>query len=596
MITKEVSAIRLLLPLLKPYRLVVVLIITSGVIAALAEGVGIGLLVPLLQSGHSNSEKSENKMFALLNQLIDNFSDEQKILAITLMMLVVIALKMGLSYLYSSLCVWLTQHLENNYRRLVFEQCLAVSPLFLDKQSSGQILNILNNETKQMGLAVASLLWASIGFCTLLVFSSLLLLIAWHLTLVVVVALLLVVKIVHWLMAARNKRLSQQCTQAANQLGHYSLEALTGLRTVHAFGQEDKEYHRYQVHSERFCQLSTQRLRMVLLADPVTEGLAAMVLVGFMFVAFQGLLSLPVLITIIFMLYRLQPPIKRITNHLSNITASTASITSVLDFIRRDDKPYTRSGELKLPALHQALHFENVSFYYDNSDTMALSDLNLTIPQGKMTAIIGSSGAGKSTLASLILRFYEPTVGKIYTDKLPITEVDLKQWRNHIALVSQDVHIFNDSLWENIAYGSPAVDRQAVVQAAKQAHLDEFIRQLPNSYDTVVGERGMKLSGGQRQRLAIARAIMRNADILILDEATNSLDTLSEALIQQSIDELRQNHTLIVIAHRLSTIEHADNIVVLDKGKLVEQGTRDELLALKGYFSSFYLSKVEYAE
>jgi ABC-type multidrug transport system fused ATPase/permease subunit len=574
-----------LLPLLKPYRLVVVVIVIAGVCASLAEGLGIGLLVPLLQSGQASTEKSNNAIFTLLNELVSHFAGEQKTMAITVMMLVVILLKMGLSYLYSSLCVWLTNHIEHHYRCLVFEQFLAVSQAFLDKHPSSQLLNTLNNETKQMALAVASLLWVSINFCTLLVFSLLLLMVAWHLTLTVVIALLLVVKIVHWLTAG-GRKLSQQCVAAANQLSHRTVETLTGIRTIRAFGQEDYEHKRYQESSELFYKLSVKRLLMVMLAEPLTEGLAAMVLVGFMFVTFQGALSLSVLVTVIFMLYRLQPPIKSITYNFSQITASTASISTILDFLVRENKPYTCSGAMQL-----AICFENVSFYYENKGQMALTQLNLAIPQGKMTAVVGASGSGKSTLINLILRFYEPTAGKIYADGLPIMGLDLQFWRGHIALVSQDIHIFNATLLENIAYGSSDVSRQDVIRAAKQAHLDEFIEQLPAGYDTVVGERGMRLSGGQRQRLAIARAIMRNPDILILDEATNALDTLSERLIQQSIETLRQNRTLIVIAHRLSTIEHADNIVVLDKGQLVEQGSLNELLAMKGYFSALYLAQ-----
>ncbi len=435
-----------------------------------------------------------------------------------------------------------------------------------------------------------SLIWITINICTLLVFSALLLIVAWRLTIIVVLALLAVIKIAHWLTSSR-KKLGQYCVDSANQLSHRTTEALSGIRTIRAFGQEAYEYERYQHCSEHCYLASVKRFLVVMLADPLTEGMVAMVLVGFMFVAFQGGLSLSVLVTVIFMLYRLQPPIKSITYNLSFITSSAASIKNVLDFLAREDKPYTHSGAVNLSALQHAIRFEQVSFHYESAEQMALRALDLSIPQGKMTAIVGSSGAGKSTLINLILRFYEPSAGAIYADDYKLTDLDLKTWRGHIAVVSQDIHIFDATLLENIGYGSPDAPRESCIQAAKQAHLDEFISQLPLGYDTVVGERGMRLSGGQRQRLAIARAIMRNADILVLDEATNARDTLSERAIQQSIDALRQNRTLIVIAHRLSTIEHADNIVVLDKGRLVEQGTLTELLALNGYFSALYLAQ-----
>ena len=238
--------------------------------------------------------------------------------------------------------------------------------------------------------------------------------------------------------------------------------------------------------------------------------------------------------------------------------------------------------------MQQAISLEAVSFRYNSQDPDALRDISLRIPKGKTTAIVGSSGAGKSTLINLICRFYEVSAGEIYADGCPLREFDLVSWRSCLAIVSQDLHIFSTTIRENIAYGRFDATEAEIITAAEQANAHEFIVQLPQGYDTKVGDRGVRLSGGQRQRIALARAIIRNPEILILDEATNALDTISEHLIQEALNNLTQNRTTIAIAHRLSTIENADRIIVLDKGKVIEQGNLQQLLQLDGIFARLY--------
>ena len=234
------------------------------------------------------------------------------------------------------------------------------------------------------------------------------------------------------------------------------------------------------------------------------------------------------------------------------------------------------------------MSFQKVNFAYPQTNILALKDINLFIPKGKTTALVGPSGAGKSTLIKLFCRYYEPTSGTIDVDGDVLTQLNLGDWRDRIAIVSQDIHIFSDTVRQNIAYGKLHATDEDVVAAAKQANAHEFICQLPRGYDTPVGDRGVRLSGGQRQRIALARAIVRNPEILILDEATNALDTLSEYVIQQALQIFGRDRTMIIVAHRLSTIEQADQIVVIEAGRIAEQGTLSELLTQAGLFKQLY--------
>jgi subfamily B ATP-binding cassette protein MsbA len=270
------------------------------------------------------------------------------------------------------------------------------------------------------------------------------------------------------------------------------------------------------------------------------------------------------------------------------LTALTSSVQDVMYFLDTSDKPYITSGHLPIKNLEQGIYFESVNFRYNPLEELALKDISICIPRGKTTAVVGPSGAGKSTLIGLICRFYDVTSGEIYVDNCPLRELNLTDWRNQIAIVSQDVYMFSTSVLENIAYGRLDATEDEIIEAAKLANAHEFIMQLPEGYDTKVGDRGIRLSGGQRQRIALARAIVRNPQILILDEATNALDSISEHLIQEALNTLSQNRTVIVIAHRLSTIEQAEQIIVINEGRVAEQGNLQQLLEHDGLFAQLY--------
>ncbi|MCG8362335.1 MAG: ATP-binding cassette domain-containing protein, partial [Pseudanabaenales cyanobacterium] len=270
-------------------------------------------------------------------------------------------------------------------------------------------------------------------------------------------------------------------------------------------------------------------------------------------------------------------------------------INNIKELFRTDNKPYLLDGKVQCSKLKQAIEFRSVNFGYD-ADNLVLHDINLTIKRGETVALVGASGAGKTTLADLIPRFYDPTQGEILIDGIALPAFTFNSLRHRISVVSQDTFIFNASVRNNIAYAMAKIDEAAVLEAARFANAVEFIQDLPEGFDTQLGDRGIRLSGGQRQRIAIARALLRDPDILILDEATSALDSISERLIQESIEKLAVGRTVIAIAHRLSTIVRADKVVVLEQGRIVEQGNYQELLDRRGELWKYHHMQHEFGQ
>jgi subfamily B ATP-binding cassette protein MsbA len=289
-----------------------------------------------------------------------------------------------------------------------------------------------------------------------------------------------------------------------------------------------------------------------------------------------------------FVMYRIQPRIKEFDASRMRLAALAHSVEEVLSFLDSSDKQYVSSGSVTRLALDRGIDFDRVTFQYNPVDEAALLDASFTIAANRTTAFVGPSGGGKSTIIKLVLRFHDPTGGAITVDGRTLSEFDLRFWRSQIALVSQDVYLFNATVRENIAYGRLDASLEEIIESARKADAHDFIERLPEKYDTVLGHRGTRLSGGQQQRLSLARAIVRNPRILILDEATNALDSISEHWIQEALEKMRENRMVIMIAHRLSTIERADEIIVVEKGQIRERGNLAELVQAGGLFARLY--------
>lgn len=591
---KNKNVITSLLPLLKLYPWAIPTIVILGIISSFSEGLGISLFIPLLQSVSepssqlSNQLSHSNFLVDTLNKFFANYSSQTRLLIIALCILVSIIIKNGLSYINSILFSWFNARIGHRLRSKIFEQLLNVSYSFLETNESGKLMNTLASETWRTSQALSTLVGLIITTCTITVYVFLLILISWRLTLLVTVCMALISFVIQ-LLTRQIKTLGEQAVEANSNLAIRMWEGFSGMKTIRAFGRERYEQRQFDETSNK---VRTTFLKLDILSGivgPLSEVLSAVLLLCILVVALlQDKTALPTLLTFIFILYRLQPQVKQLDGARVGLMALTSAVDEVISLLDCSDKPYIRSGSISFPSLTQGIYLKSVDFYYNRDEKPALEDMSLSIPAYKTTAIVGPSGAGKSTLIGLICRFYDATSGEICVDDYPIQELKLDDWRHQIAIVSQDVHMFSTTVLENIAYGRLDATENEIIAAAKLANAHNFITQLPQGYDTKVGDRGIRLSGGQKQRIALARAIVRDPQILILDEATNALDSISEHLIQEALNTLSKNRTVIVIAHRLSTIEQADQIVVLNEGRVAEQGNLKQLLKLNGLFARLY--------
>jgi ATP-binding cassette, subfamily B, bacterial MsbA len=583
--TVLLRALRALLPVLRLRSWVLSSMIILGVLAALSEGLSISLFIPLVQDQMGTQTAG---LTGWLSALFRGIPSEHRLLWIGFSIFLCMVLKNVLSYSYSLLFQSVNASIGHRIRCGILHQLLGVGQSYLDTHDHGKLLNALATETWRVTSAFTVLARVLINICTTLIFGILLLLISWKLTLIAGCLLLLMSQIIQHL-TRRVKRISAEATAANQNLTHRMIETLGGLQLIRAFGRENHEKQRFALASRAVSNVFFKLERISEVVHPLSEVLAASLLVGILLVmALRAPGQMAVSITFLVLLYRLQPRVKQFDADRVALDALSASVEDVRNLLDESDKPYLRSGSRIPASIEKGIIFENVSFQYDSGKRSALKQATCTINIGETTAFVGSSGAGKSSLISLICRVYDPSSGRLLVDGVPLPELDLGWWRSQIAVVSQQVFLFNASVADNIAYGKLDATREELVEAARRAHAMEFIEELPDGFDTILGDQGLRLSGGQRQRLALARAFVRDPKILILDEATNSLDLISEGVVQDALEQFGRNRTVLIVAHRISTIEHADKIIVLDSGRIIENGTVAQLLAAGGLFSRFY--------
>ena len=578
-------ALKALFPLLRLQPWLLSGMITLGVLAALSEGLSISLFIPLVQDQMGTQTTGAAGRLAELFQWIPW---QHRLLWIGFSIVLCMVLKNVLSYSYAVLFQGVNAQITHRIRCGVLNQLLSVGQSYHDTHDSGKLLNTLATETWRVSSAFTVLASVIINICMTLILSILLLLISWKLTLITGCLLLLISQIIRHF-TRQGRRLSAQATATNEILTQRMIETLGGLQLIRAFGRENQEQHRFALASSAVSKAFFKLDRISILVNPLSEVLIVSLLVGILLTtATLNPGQMAVSMTFLVLLYRLQPRVKQFDADRVKLDSFSASVEEVRNLLNENDKPYLRSGVRVPLAIKKEITFENVFFQYDSGKSAALSQVNCSINIGETTAFVGPSGAGKSSMISLICRFYDPSSGRLLIDGVPLPELDLAWWRSQIAAVSQQVYLFNASVAENIAYGRIEAQREEIVEAARKAHAMEFIEKLPNGFETILGDQGIRLSGGQRQRLALARAFIRDPQILILDEATNSLDLISEGVVQDALAEFGRNRTVLIVAHRISTIEHADKIVVLDSGRVIESGTVPQLLAAGGLFSRFY--------
>ena len=601
----------------KPYWRHIVLTFVFSVLFAILNGVSVYLTIPLLdtlfQESASkqvvNQTSSIEKASGIFPDWVNDFKERVEtsfndfvlsgdkpsvLIKICLLVFLAFLLKNIFSYIQAYFMAYVEFASMKDLRDDAYKHLHKLPIGYFKSERVGNLISRFTNDVNVIQASISATFSNLIKEpLTIIVFLGIAISISWRLSLFALVIVPIASLIIAWI----GNRLRRQTIVLQKKLADITSilqETISGVKIVKAFGMERFENQRFMDETRNYFRLVLKIVRTRNISSPITEILsvvigAIIIYYGGLLVLVDGTLNASQFLGFLFAIFQMMPPIKELGNVNNRVQEASAAADKIFEIM--DIEPHIKNlpGAIELKEFKDDVTFENVSFKYEDSEVNVLDNINFSIKRGEIIALVGPSGGGKSTLADLIPRFYDSTAGRILIDGNDVKNITLESLRAKMGIVTQETFLFNTSIAENIAYGLKDYPLEKIIEASKTANAHNFISEMPQGYNTVIGERGVKLSGGQRQRLTIARAILKNPEIMIFDEATSALDNESEILVQEAIERLMLNRTTFVIAHRLSTIRNATSILVLDRGHIIQQGTHDKLISEeKGLYKKLY--------
>lgn len=596
-----------------PYKKYLVGSVVMNILSAVFNVFSFSLLIPILQILFNISDATyefipwhrgmdfgdlTNNVYWYIDTLVAASGPARVLLGLCVTFCAIVFIKTACYFGAAAVMVPIRTGIVKDLRMQIYNKILSLPLGFFSQERKGDIIARISGDVQEVENSITSTLEMLIKNPVLIIiYMSVLLIMSWELTLFTI----LFAPVMIWTMGAIGRKLRAQSAEAQQYWSDTMSqveETLGGLRIIKAFLAENKMSARFEGITDAMRRKNNRVAVRQASAHPVSEFLGSTMIAivlwfgGTLILSSKSIIDAPSFMSYMAILYCIIQPIKDLSRAAYGIPKGLASMERI-NVILNAENPITQTPFSKhISTFNEAISFEDVSFCYEQGGKQVLKNIDLKIPKGRNIAIVGASGAGKSTLVDLIPRFYDPTSGRITIDGTNIKDVCIRDLRGLMGNVNQDPILFNDTIFNNIAFGVENATMEQVIAAAKIANAHDFIMEKENGYDTNIGDRGQLLSGGQRQRISIARAILQNPPILILDEATASLDTESERMVQEALDYLMSSRTTISIAHRLSTVKKADEIIVMNEGRIVERGTHDELLLKNGYYKKLYEMQV----
>ncbi|MEO6131094.1 MAG: ABC transporter ATP-binding protein [Saprospiraceae bacterium] len=602
MIASGQTPIRQLLFYLRRYKGLIVGNIICNVLMAITMVISIPIIIPFFQIIFGRVKPPGEYVAFSINhiqswleyvfgRLVEVYSQETALLIVCVTFVIIFFLKNFFRYLSLVFMAQVRNGIVRDVRNEVFEKYMRLPLAFFTRGKKGDLMSRISTDVQEIEYSILNVIESVfkepiviIGSISFMLFTSL------RLTIFVFVLILITVFIVGRI----SRNLKRQSKEAQGRLADLVIhveESLNGMRIIQGFNAQLYQRNRFSVINERYKKLLTRIMYRRDLSSPLSEVLGITIVSVLLWygahLVFKNEIKPETFFAFLYAFFNVIAPSKSFSSAYYNIQKGLAAVDRVNEIMDNKEEIFEKSEPRQIHAFEQDILFENVGFQYNQGGEWVLRNINLKIPKGQIVAIIGSSGSGKSTLSDLLPRFHDVSEGAIYFDGTDIRDFDIKQLRSLMGIVNQDPVLFHDTIFHNIAFGKPGATLEEVIHVATIAQMHEFIMSQPEGYQTIVGDRGSTLSGGERQRLTLARALLVNPPILILDEATASLDSKSERLVQEALSNIMEGRTSIVIAHRLSTVQHADQIIVLQDGKIIESGDHASLMHHQGEYSKF---------